>query len=202
MRAQPSIPARFLRATVLAAIVALTTAGLASAKMPFFTVEIVPEAPIADEPVLVVVRMWADANHTSPAGWDLGRTMTDLVVFRSTDGNDSVPVRLYLVEPDRYEARVVLPAGDWTLVAFPDRSGWATPEVPAGYPDTIALTVRERAPDLLTLGIPLVAIALLVVAGYALNRLRSAALTRSSRVDETPTSASAAREASRASPIE
>lgn len=202
MRTLPPIPVRLLRATWLAAILALTAAGLVSAKMPYVTVEIVPEAPIADEPVLIVVRMWADSNHTSPAGWDILPTMDNLLVFRSADRSDSVPVRLRLVEPDRYETRVTLPAGDWTLVVFPDRSGWATPDVSPGYPDTIAVTVRERGPDLGALVLPLVAVAMLVVAVYSRSRLRRAALTRSSSVDETPTSASAARDASRASPIE
>jgi len=169
MRARPSIAVRLLRATVLAAIVALTAAGLVSAKMPFFTVEVVPEAPIADEPVLVVVRMWADANHTSAAGWDQVPTMADLLVFRSADGDDSVPVTLHLIEPGRYESWVTLPAGDWTLVAFPDRTGWATPEVSAGYPDTIAVSVRERGPDVGGLVIPVIAIGVLITAGLRLR---------------------------------
>jgi hypothetical protein len=165
MRTLPPIPVRLLRATGLAAIVALSAAGLVSAKMPYFTVEIVPEAPIADEPVLIVVRMWADSNHTGPAGWDILPTMDNLLVFRSADSSDSVPVRLRLVEPDRYETRVTLPAGDWTLFAFPDRSGWATPDVSPGYPDTIAVTVRERGPDLGAFVIPLIAIGLVIIAG-------------------------------------
>ncbi|HEV8489193.1 MAG TPA: hypothetical protein VGQ58_05345 [Candidatus Limnocylindrales bacterium] len=197
-----SKPVRFLRATGLAAMIAMTAAGLASAKMPYFTIEVVPDSPTADEPVLIVVRMWADVDHTVPADWDAGPTMDDLLVLRSSDGKGSIPVGLRLVGPDRYEATITLPSGDWRLVAFPDRSGWITAEVPAGYPDSIALAVRERGPDLSAVAIPLAATALVLLGAYSLSRLRSAALTRSSSVDETPTSASAARDASRASPSE
>jgi hypothetical protein len=161
---------RLLAEAALAAVLVLAAAvGPVTAKMPFFTVEVVPEAPIADEPVLVVVRMWTDENHTVPAAWYLEPTMDSLLVFRSSEGNDSVPVTLHSIEPDRYEAHVTLPAGDWTLVAFPDRSGWSTPEVPSGYPDTIAYSVRERGRDVGGLVLPLIVTGILITAGLRLR---------------------------------
>lgn len=140
--------ARLLRATGLATIVALSANSLVLAKMPFFSVEILPAAPTAGEPAVVVVQMWADADHTVPAGWNIGPTMNNLLVIRSSDGKESIRVGLTAVDADRYEGTITLPAGRWRLVAFPDRSGWATPEVPAGYADAITFTVREPGPDL------------------------------------------------------
>lgn len=165
MRSVSSRPARLLRATGIAVVIALSVAAAVSAKTPYFTVEITPAAPIADEPMLVVVRTWEDADHTIPARFDALAAMEGLLVVRAAGGGaPDIPVPLRLREPDRFEGSVTLPAGDWTLVAFPDRTGWPTVEVSAGYPDTIALTVREPGPDLPTLVIPLVAAAAVLVA--------------------------------------
>jgi hypothetical protein len=203
MRAYCSIPVRLLCATASVAFMAVSLTTSVSAKgLPYFTVEVTPATPLADEPIRIVVRTWVDVEHTNPARFDAVSSLDGLLVIRSPDRETTdIPVPLRLREPDRFEGSVTLPAGDWILVAFPDRSGWATPEVSVGNPDTIALTVREAGPNL-PVEIALVAMALLAVAGYSLNRLRSAALTRSSSVEFTPTSASAARDASRASPIE
>jgi hypothetical protein len=173
MRSLSSRSARLLRATGLAAIIALSVAAAVSAKTPYFTVEITPAAPVADEPTLVVVRTWEDADHTIPARFDALEAMDGLLVFRATGGGaPDIPVPLRLRERDRFEGSVTLPAGDWTLVAFPDRTGWSTAEVPAGYPDTVALTVREPGPDLPAFVIPLVAVAAVLVALALRLRLR------------------------------
>lgn len=173
MRSLSSRSARLLRATGLAAIIALSVAAAVSAKTPYFTVEITPAAPVADEPTLVVVRTWEDADHTIPARFDALEAMDGLLVFRATGGGaPDIPVPLRLRERDRFEGSVTLPAGDWTLVAFPDRTGWSTAEVPAGYPNTVALTVREPGPDLPAFVIPLVAVAAVLVALALRLRLR------------------------------
>lgn len=165
MRSPSSRPARVLHATGLAAVIALSVAAAVLAKTPYFTVEITPAAPIADEPILVVVRTWEDANHTIPARFDAVEALDGLLVVRAAGGGaPDVPVPLRLRKPDRFEGSVSLPAGDWTLIAFPDRTGWLTAEVSAGYPNTIALTVREPGDSLPTFVIPLVAVAALLVA--------------------------------------
>ncbi len=173
MRSLLSRPARLLRATGLAAVIALSAAAAVSAKTPYFTVEITPAAPLADEPILVVVRTWEDADHTIPARFDVVEAIDGLLVVRAASGGaPDIPVTLRLREPDRFEGSVTLPAGEWTLVAFPDRTGWSTAEVPAGYPNTVALTVREPGPDLPTFVIPLVALAAVLVALALRLRLR------------------------------
>lgn len=159
-------PARLLRAAGLACVVTLSIVPAASAKMPYFTVEVAPPEPVAGQPIQVVVRLWQDADHTIPAPFEsVPAVMDDLLVLRAAgDRAPDIPVPLRLSQLDyRFEGSVSLPAGAWTLVAFPDRSGWATSEVPAGYPDTIALTVREPGPTLPAFLI-LVAIAALLVA--------------------------------------
>lgn len=165
MRSLSSRPARLVRATGLAAILVLSFAATVSAKTPYFTVEISPAAPIADEPILVVVRTWADADHTIPARFDAVETMDGLLVIRAAGGGTpDIAVPLRLGETARFEGSVILPAGDWTLVAFPDRTGWSTAEVPAGYPDTITITVRGPSPTLPEFVMPLVAVAAVLVA--------------------------------------
>jgi hypothetical protein len=194
---------RLLRATGLAAIVALSANSLVLAKMPQFDVEIAPAEPSAGEPIQIVVRFWPGIDHSESPLADWEPTIDDLLVIRSTgSGVSEVPVILRRIEQGRYEAEVDLATGRWTLVAFPDRSGWASPEVPAGFPDTIEFIVRELEPDLTASAIPALSVALLLLAAYSRSRLRSAALTRSSSVDCTPTSARAARDASRASASE
>lgn len=158
-------PVRLIRAAAFAAIIAGSGADPVAAKMPFFTVDITPTAPVAGEPILIVVRFWADAGHTSAAPFDWQPTMDDLLVMRSGGAGAQVAVPLHMREPGRFEATITLHAGAWTLVAFPDRTGWATPDVPDGYPDTIPLTVREPALDAGRFVGPLVLVALAIGAG-------------------------------------
>ena len=121
--------------------------------MPYFTVETSPAEPRPNEPILVVVRFWADAEHTQTGGsedWSRAfaaavKQLDDLLVVRRA-GSPDIPVHLTQVQADRFEGRITLPAGDWTLVAFPDRSDFPLGAVTAGYPDTIGLTVREPGP--------------------------------------------------------
>lgn len=147
---------RLVLAITLAVVLPLVTAASVSAKTPYFTVEIEPAVPISGEPFLVVVRTWQDADHSIPAGFDAAEALGGLLVARR-QGQDSpdiaipspdIAIPLMLRVVDRFEASVTLPAGDWMLVAFPNRAGWSSPVVPVGYPDTIPLSVREPAPDL------------------------------------------------------
>ena len=144
---------RLVLAITLAVVLPLATAASVTAKMPYFTVEIEPAVPISGEPFLVVVRTWQDAVHSIPAGFDAAEALGGLLVARR-QGQDSpdIAIPLMLRVVDRFEASVTLQAGDWMLVAFPNRVGWSSPVVPVGYPDTIPLSVREPAPDLTGIG--------------------------------------------------
>jgi hypothetical protein len=143
---------RVLRAVGVGVLLALFVVEPASAKgTPYFTVEINPPQPVAGEPIVVVVRTWEDAAHTVPAKFGtseaLNRAALDgLLVLRPAAGDaPDVAIPLQYQALDEFRATVVVPtAGAWKLIAFPNRTGWATPDVPPGYPDTIALTVRAQ----------------------------------------------------------
>jgi hypothetical protein len=148
---------RALSAVGLGVVLALSAAVSASAKgTPFFTVEISPQEPVAGEPFVVVVRTWADVAHTVPAGLDTAMHLEGLLVLRSPSGDSSdLAIALQYQAPDEFRAVVVVPtAVDWKLIAFPDRTGWPSPDVPRGYPDTIAVTVRAA-----NAGVPTIAAA-------------------------------------------
>lgn len=136
-------------AITIAVAMPLAMAASVSAKTPYFTVEIEPAVPVSGQPFLVIVRTWQDADHAIPARFDTVEALRGVLVARRPNGDSpDVAIPLVLRGPDRFEASLTLPAGDWTLVAFPNRAGWASPVVPVGYPDPIPLSVREPAPAL------------------------------------------------------
>jgi hypothetical protein len=145
-----------------ASVIALAILGTflasapADAKMPYFDVTVTPPSPIAGEPTLIVLRMWQDATHRIPAQFE-PVTLDRLLVLRPEEaGWSDISVSLRY-QPDRgdYRATVVIPSvGEWKLVAFPDRSGWSSPQVPAGYPDAITLNVRSGSDAPRTLADP------------------------------------------------
>lgn len=144
-----------LRRTVEVGLVVLALLALpavALAKMPYFTVEASPSEPAVGMPIVIEVRLWGDAEHTI-AGRDDESAMSfaeaspvldDLLVAQA-DGRPDVRVTLRRADLDTYWGTLWLPAGEWTLLAFPDRSGWATPGVPPGFPDAISFTVSGAA---------------------------------------------------------
>jgi hypothetical protein len=119
-----------------------------SAKVPYFTVEITPAAPTVDEPIVIVVHTWEDRQHTIASPFDADVLDGLLVIHAWGGGNADIPIPLRLREPGRFEASVTLPAGDWVVVALPDRTGWAESGLPAGYPDNIRLSVQGPRADL------------------------------------------------------
>jgi hypothetical protein len=140
----------FFLATTLAVLGLFPSAVAVLAKVPYFSVETSPAEPRANEPIVVTVRTWADSAHSVPstsanATTGLDASLDSLLVVRRP-GSSDIPIHLVEVEPSRFAATITLPAGDWTLVAFPDRSGWSDPVVPAGYPDVIPLPVRQPDP--------------------------------------------------------
>jgi hypothetical protein len=154
---------RLVLAITIAVAMPLAMAASVSAKTPYFTVEIEPAVPASGQPFLVIVRTWQDADHAIPAGFDTVEALSGLLVARQPSGDPpDIAIPLALRAPDRFEANVTLPAGDWTLVAFPYRAGWPSPNVPVGYPDTIPLSVRDASPDLTG------SVALLVILAAAL----------------------------------
>jgi hypothetical protein len=136
---------RALSAVGLGVVLALSAAVPALAKgTPYFTVEISPQEPIAGEAFVVVVRTWDNVAHTVPARLDTADHLDGLLVLRSASGDSpDIAIPLQYQALDEFRATVAMPtAGEWKLIAFPDRTGWASPEVPPGYPDTVAVTVR------------------------------------------------------------
>lgn len=130
----------------VAALVTVLVATPASAKMPYFSVTITPANPIAGQPITIAVRLWRDAAHRVPARFAT-LNLDRLLILRSVEpGPSDMPILLrYEADPDEYRATVIVPSdGEWHVVAFPNRSGWSSPQVPAGYPDTISLTVRSE----------------------------------------------------------
>lgn len=137
---------RLVVAITIAVVMPLVMASSVSAKTPYFTVEIEPAVPVAGQPFLVIVRTWQDAHHAIPAGFDAAEALSGILVARRPNGDSpDVAIPLVFRGPDRFEASVTLPPGDWTLVAFPNRADWASPVVPVGYPDIIPLSIREPA---------------------------------------------------------
>lgn len=115
--------------------------------MPYFSVTLEPEHPAVDSATLIVVRLWADVGHTQPASMPV-TTLARLIAIRSDDRSfpDINPALGWNESSGAYEATVIFPAaGSWTLVAFPDRSGWSSPEIQPGYPDTIPIEVLGSA---------------------------------------------------------
>lgn len=156
---------RALIAIVLAGTAAVALATTTVAKMPYFTIETSPVDPRPDEPILIAVLLWADPAHSVPGGSDdwtrsfaASETRLDDLIVARRPGAADVPVVLTQVSPNRYEGTLRLPGGEWSLVAFPDRAGWTSAQVPVGYPDAVPLVVRDD------IGLPTVL--LTVVGGF------------------------------------
>lgn len=147
IRPAEGMAGRVMRAVGLGVLLALGVAGVASAKgTPYFGIEISPLQPIEGEAVVVVVRTWEDVAHTVPARDVAAATLNGLIVLRSAAGDrPDIAISLSSQAPGEFRATFVVPGpGEWELVAFPDRTGWASPVVPAGYPDAIAIGVRAQ----------------------------------------------------------
>ena len=151
----PTVLGRRLRSTVevgVLAIALLALPAVALAKMPYFSVEVSPSEPTVGRPIVVEVRLWGDAGHVlagredeSAMSFAEASPVIDGVLVARADGSPDVAVTLRRAGLDTYQGTLWLPAGGWTLIAFPDRSDWATPSVPPGYPDDISFTVSAAA---------------------------------------------------------
>ena len=124
----------------------LVVPGIASAKIPPFTVEASPAEPAAGDVVRLTVRFWNDAEHTDPARWpDMRVWRKFLWAHPAGSLEDATPVDLRLVRPGVYRAELTVPSsGRWILCAW-ERSCAGGPSM-AGYPDRIGLEVASQAP--------------------------------------------------------
>jgi hypothetical protein len=160
------LPAAF----VIAAAFLAFGVGLAAAKVPYFSVEVTPQAPTAGEPVTVVVRLWNDPAHIIPAAWAPPQeVMDEMVAFLSED--QRIDVDLTRAEDRSYRGTATLPAGSWTMVPFPEGARMRKP-VP-GYQTPIALTVSAASPPMLPLVVGAAAAAIAAVAVVFGRRRRS-----------------------------
>jgi hypothetical protein len=168
---------RALSALGLSVLVALFIAGPALAKAtPFFNVEVSPPQPVAGEAFVVVVRTWDDVAHTVPARLDTAAHLDGLLVLRPVAGDSpDLAIALRYHTLDEFRATVVVPAaGEWELVAFLDRSGWGSPDVPPGYPDTIAVSVRAANGGVPTIAVLADLAALAGISGVLVSLARRA----------------------------
>ena len=108
----------------LLAVILLVAPSTALAKLPQYSVEILPAAPVAGEPLTVVIRLWDDAAHTQPATWWREATLGGLLEFQ--DGAERVPVTLTRSDDATFHAEVKLAEGTWRLaivLQYADISG-------------------------------------------------------------------------------
>ena len=148
------------RRHILLAVVAifLFAAAPAVAKVPTFSVEVEPQAPVPGEPITVTVEL------TQPIPVE---NLTGLVAFFRPEDVESRfngrPIPLERVGEATYRGEVVLrDSGAWMIVAFPDRTGSSTEELAEGYPDPILVQVEDGVADS-----PVVVVASIVVVGVA-----------------------------------
>jgi hypothetical protein len=172
-----SLMRRLLAAFALAAAFLAFGVGLAAAKVPYFSVEVTPQAPTAGEVITVVVRLWNDPAHTIPADWALpAEVVDDMIAFVSEDQTIGVDLR---AEDGTYRGSATLPAGSWTMVPFPEGARMSEP-VP-GYQAPIPLTVSAASPSMLALVVGAMGAAIAGVAIFLGRRRRRANLTQEIR---------------------
>jgi len=174
-----SLMRRLPAAFAIAAVFLAFGVGLAAAKVPYFSVEVTPQAPSAGEVITVVVRLWNDPAHTipAPADWALPAEVVDeMVAFVSEDQTIGVDLR---AEDGTYRGSATLPAGSWTMVPFPEGARMSEP-VP-GYQAPIALTVSAASPSMMALVVGAMGAAIAGVAIFLGRRRRRANLTQEIR---------------------
>jgi hypothetical protein len=135
-----------VKSLLLGSVAALLLAvGPVAAKIPYFSIEVSPADPVDGDVVVIVVRMWDDAQHTQPATWSPGPTVGGLVEVRGSGGR--VPVTLVRLDDVTYRAEVTLSAGTWQVVPFPDLVDGMPNGAAGDYPLPITVTVGSLAAD-------------------------------------------------------
>jgi hypothetical protein len=108
----------------LLVVILLVIPGAAMAKVPWSSVEFVPAAPVAGEPLTIVVRFWDDPDHTRPSTWWPNPAAGVSLELEGPAGR--VPITVTRAGDATYRAEVTLAEGTWTLVVdqpFPGASG-------------------------------------------------------------------------------
>ncbi|HJU57438.1 MAG TPA: hypothetical protein VJ774_01725 [Actinomycetota bacterium] len=120
--------------------------GVASAKIPPFSVEVSPD-PTAGETIRLTVRFWDDAKHTDRATWWDIRALNDFLWARPVgDASDAIPIDIRLVRQGVYRAEFAVSSpGRWILCTWKPRCAGGPAMV--GYPNRIGLAVASSAPD-------------------------------------------------------
>jgi hypothetical protein len=153
-------------ALCLLALIGLAVPAPASAKVPWHSVEILPDAPVADEPLTVVVRFWDDAGHSRPTTSWPGPATEGILAF--TGPARTVPLTLSRIGDGAFRAEVSLPAGTWHLMVAGDHTGGA----PTGV-ELASVTVAAR-PDV-TAPLGAAGVGALIVAAAIVRRARRSA---------------------------
>jgi hypothetical protein len=167
-QAEPARPVRgsqsmkLARIGLLAVTILVAAPGSTHAKVPWSSVEIEPDDPIAGEPMTVVVRFWADPSHTRPSPV-LHEPL--ILEFHGPDGQ-IVPVAHASTDGSTFNAEVTLTEGTWRLVVDQDFLSTTGPtEV-----DIAAVTVGAAAANPAPIGAAVIGLTL--VAAGALWRGR------------------------------
>jgi hypothetical protein len=141
---------RLMVAWIVGALLALTTAGPAWAKLPPFTVQLSTTVARSGKPVNVTVRFWNDRRHTKPATWWVVRRIPHLLwvvpmdARASAEVDTSIPITVRRTGPAAYRGTVTLTtAGSYLVVPFSVDGGF---DAPAGYPKPIVLDVAAPSP--------------------------------------------------------
>ena len=160
--------------------------GVASAKIPPFTVEASPTDPTAGDVVRLTVRFWDDPEHTDPARWVDFRLKRFLWAHPAGSVDEATSIDLRLVQPGVYRAEMTASSpGRWILCPWQRRCGTSEPPTPGwredAYPTRIEFEVASpvpepagsfptAAPSPSRLPVPLLALAALVVSAAVVAR--------------------------------
>jgi hypothetical protein len=96
-------------------LILLAIPGVALAKVPWSSVEIEPDRPVAGEPMILVVRFWGDPSHTQPVDG-----MPERISLELQGAGGELPVTLDRLGQGAYRAEVTPSEGRWRLVAAYD----------------------------------------------------------------------------------
>ena len=166
---------RAIRSLILGSLAAfLLAVGPVAGKMPYFSIEMSPSDPRDGDVIVIVVRMWDDVSHTTPATWWPEPTLEGLIEARGRTGQ--IPITLTRLDDATYRVEVTLSEGTWQLVTFP-RAGGGVASARDGYPGPLTVTVGPAATD--TAGVAIaaggalgVATITLLVGGSVRRRMR------------------------------
>ena len=120
--------------------------GVASAKIPPFTVEASPNDPTAGDVVRLTIRFWDDAEHSDAARWVDFRLRRFLWAHPAGSIDEAIPIDIRLDRPGVYRAELTVSSpGTWILCTWEPRCAGG-PSM-AGYPNRVELDVASPSQD-------------------------------------------------------